>query len=128
MSYVENIEEQTVSNENFRQVVYTGKYLQLVLMSLKPGEDIGMEVHPDVDQFFRRDQGQGKIIINGQETEVTDGFAIVVPAGAEHNLINTSTNQELKLYTIYAPPNHPDSTVHHSREEAMAYEQEHHSE
>lgn len=124
--YVDNIEDQTLDNDNFRKVLFTGKHLQLVVMSLKPGEDIGEEVHPDVDQFFRIDAGEGKVVIDGVESKISDGFAVVVPAGAKHNVINTSETEVLKLYTIYAPPNHPDGTVHKTHEEAMEYEKEHH--
>ncbi len=120
--FVDNIEEKTENNTNFRQVLFTGKYAQLVVMNLKPSEEIGMEVHPNVDQFFRFEDGDGKVIINGEEQIVSDGFAVVVPAGAEHNVINTSTTEELKLYTIYSPPNHPDGTIHKTKEEAMGAE------
>ena len=112
-----NIEESTIANTNFRKVLYTGKYSQLVLMSLKPKEDIGKEVHPDIDQFFRVESGTGKAIINGNEYEITDGFAIVIPAGAEHNIINTG-NKDLKVYSIYSPPNHSDKTIHKTKEQA----------
>jgi mannose-6-phosphate isomerase-like protein (cupin superfamily) len=117
-----NIEDLTKSNNNFRQVLYTGKHSQLVLMSLKPGEEIGMEVHPDNDQFFRIDAGEAKIIIDGNEYTAHDGFAIVVPAGAEHNVINTSANESLKLYTIYSPAHHRDGIIRATREEAMTNE------
>jgi mannose-6-phosphate isomerase-like protein (cupin superfamily) len=120
--FVDDIEEKTENNTNFRQVLFTGKHAQLVVMNLKPSEEIGMEVHPHVDQFFRFEDGEGKVIINGEEHLVSDGFAVVVPAGAEHNVINTSTAEELKLYTIYSPPNHPDGTIHKTKEEAMAAE------
>lgn len=120
--FIDDIEEKTENNTNFRQVLFTGKHAQLVVMNLKPSEEIGMEVHPDVDQFFRFEDGEGKVIINGEEHLVSDGFAVVVPAGAEHNVINTSTAEELKLYTIYSPPNHPDGTIHKTKEEAMAAE------
>lgn len=126
--YVDNIEEKTKANSYFRQVLFTGKNCQLVLMSLKPNEDIGMEVHNSVDQFFRFEQGQGKVIIDGQESVVGDGVAVVVPAGAQHNVINTSSSEDLKLYTVYSPPNHPDGTVHQTRDEAMAAEKEEHGE
>ncbi len=126
--YVDNIEEKTKANSYFRQVLFTGKNCQLVLMSLKPNEDIGMEVHNNVDQFFRFEQGQGKVIIDGQESVVGDGVAVVVPAGAQHNVINTSSSEDLKLYTVYSPPNHPDGTVHQTRDEAMAAEKEEHGE
>ncbi|HRR94788.1 MAG TPA: cupin domain-containing protein [Candidatus Paceibacterota bacterium] len=121
--YIDNIEKLTLENENFRKVLYTGKYSQLVLMSLKPNEDIGLEVHPNVDQFFRIEKGQGKVIIDGVEHEVSDGIAIIVPAGSEHNVINTST-ESLKLYTIYSPANHKDGTIHETKEIAMASEEE----
>lgn len=120
--FVDDIEEKTENNTNFRQVLFTGKYAQLVVMNLKPSEEIGMEVHPNVDQFFRFEAGEGKVIIDGEEHLVSDGFAVVVPAGAEHNVINTSTTEELKLYTIYSPPNHPDGTIHKTKEEAMVAE------
>ncbi|MGB9743499.1 MAG: cupin domain-containing protein, partial [Minisyncoccia bacterium] len=109
--YHTNIEKDTLENENFRQVLYTSKHSQLVLMSLEPNEEIGMEVHPDNDQFFRIEKGQGKCVIDGNEYELTDGAAIVVPAGAEHNVINTSLTEPLKLYTIYSPPHHKDGIV-----------------
>lgn len=120
--YKDNIEKLTVENNNFRKVLYTGHNLQLVLMSLKPGEDIGSEVHSDNDQFFRIDAGSGKVIINETEYDVTDGDAIIVPAGAEHNVLNTSDDEDLKLYTIYAPPHHKDGIVRKTKEEALANE------
>jgi mannose-6-phosphate isomerase-like protein (cupin superfamily) len=120
--FVDDIEEKTENNTNFRQVLFTGKHAQLVVMNLKPSEEIGMEVHQNVDQFFRFEEGDGKVIINGEENIVSDGMAVVVPAGAEHNIINTSADKELKLYTIYSPPNHPDGTIHKTKEEAMAAE------
>jgi mannose-6-phosphate isomerase-like protein (cupin superfamily) len=119
--YHGNIEEETLNNSNFRKVLYTAPHCQLVLMSLLPGEEIGMEVHPDNDQFFRFEMGQGKVIINGEETEVKDGWTAIVPAGAQHNVINTGT-EDLKLYTIYSPAHHPDGTVHKTKAEAMAAE------
>jgi mannose-6-phosphate isomerase-like protein (cupin superfamily) len=115
-----NIEKETLENQNFRKVLYTAKHSQLVLMSLKPGEEIGMEVHPDNDQFFRFERGQGKCIIDGNEYEIKDGVAIVVPAGAQHNVINTSETEELKLYTIYSPPHHKDGIIRATKEEAEA--------
>ena len=123
--YNANIEELTLANSNFRQVLFTGKYAQLVLMSLKPGEEIGMETHPSVDQFFRFEKGAGKVIIDGEEYIVGNGSAIVVPAGSQHNVINTSTTEDLKLYTIYSPPNHPDGIIHATKAEAGAAEKEH---
>jgi mannose-6-phosphate isomerase-like protein (cupin superfamily) len=119
-----NIEKETLENNNFRKVLYTGKHSQLVLMSLKPNEDIGMEVHTDNDQFFRFEKGQGKCIIDGHEYEVGDGVSIVVPAGAEHNVINTSSTDDLKLYTIYSPAHHKDGIVRATKDEAMANEAE----
>ncbi len=123
--YVGNIEEITLANTYFRQVLYTGAHAQLVVMSLKPGEEIGMEVHPQVDQFFRFEKGQGKVIIDGEESGVGNGTAVIVPAGSQHNVINVSQTEDLKLYTIYSPPNHPDGTIHKTKEEAMAAEKEH---
>ncbi|HET8686175.1 MAG TPA: cupin domain-containing protein [Methanosarcina sp.] len=119
-----NIEEATLENGNFRKVLYTSKYSQLVLMSLRPGEEIGMEVHEENDQFFRFEAGQGKCIINGNEYELSDGVAVVVPAGAQHNVINTSETEELKLYTIYSPAHHKDGIVRTTKEEAEANEAE----
>jgi mannose-6-phosphate isomerase-like protein (cupin superfamily) len=113
-----NIEKETLGNKNFRKVLYTGKHLQLVLMNLKAGEDIGSETHPDNDQFFRFESGTGKCIIDGNEYNVTDGDAILIPAGARHNVINTGIKTELKMYTIYGPPNHQDGTIRTTKEEA----------
>ena len=117
--FCQNIEEATLNNTNFRQVLYSGKHSQLVLMSLKPLEEIGMEVHPDNDQFFRFEKGTGKCIIDGHEYELKDGTAVVVPAGAQHNIINTSETEDLKLYTIYSPAHHKDQIIRTSRQEAM---------
>ena len=122
--YISNIEKGTLENDNFRQVLYTAKHSQLVLMSLKSKEEIGMEVHPDNDQFFRFEQGIGKVIIDGNEYEVKDGFAVIVPAGAQHNVINTSQTEALKLYTIYSPAHHKDGIVRATKEEAIANEAE----
>lgn len=116
--YVVNIEQETLENTNYRRVLYTGRHSQLVLMSLRPGEEIGREVHPENDQFFRFEKGVGKVIIDGNEYEVSDGTAVVVPAGAEHNVINTSDSEFLKLYTIYSPPHHKDKIVRGTKEEA----------
>ncbi|MFA6397766.1 MAG: cupin domain-containing protein [Candidatus Paceibacterota bacterium] len=115
-----NIEKDTLENSNFRKVLYTGKHSQLVLMSLKPNEDIGMEVHADNDQFFRFEKGEGKCIIDGNEYILSDGSVIVVPAGAEHNIINTSDTNDLKLYTIYSPAHHKDGVVRVTKEEVEA--------
>ncbi len=115
-----NIEKDVLANKDFRRVLYTGKHSQLVLMTLQPNEEIGMEVHPDNDQFFRFETGQGKCIIDGNEYTLGDGSVIVVPAGAQHNIINTSGTQELKLYTIYSPPHHQDGVVRRTKAEAEA--------
>ncbi|OGZ70262.1 MAG: cupin [Candidatus Staskawiczbacteria bacterium RIFCSPLOWO2_01_FULL_33_9] len=120
--YISNIEKLSLENENFRKVLYTAKNSQLVLMSLKPGEEIGEEVH-QLDQFIRCEAGVGKAILNGVEHEISDGFAVVVPAGASHNIINTSTDKPLKLYTLYSPPNHKDGVIQKTKEEAEANEE-----
>ncbi|SHI57605.1 Mannose-6-phosphate isomerase, cupin superfamily [Cruoricaptor ignavus] len=112
-----NIEQQTLDNENFRKVIYTAKHSQLVLMTLKKGEEIGMETHPENDQFFRFEAGTGKCIIDGNEYEVKDGSAIIIPAGSQHNVINTG-DDELKMYTIYSPPHHKDKVVHATKADA----------
>ena len=125
VGFIDNIEEKTEQNNFFRQVLYTGKHTQLVVMSLLPGEEIGMEVHPQVDQFFRIEEGRAKVVIDGEEHEVDEGFAIIVPAGSQHNVVNTGSNP-LKLYTLYSPPNHPDGTIHRTRVETMAAEEEEH--
>ncbi len=117
--FVANIEELTVENADFRRVLYTGKYLQLVLMTLKPGEEIGAEVHEDHDQFFRVESGAGTVEIDGQRTPIKDDDAIIVPAGARHNVINTG-DQPLALYTLYGPPEHRDGVVHKTKAEADA--------
>lgn len=118
--YKDNIEKITLENENFRKVLYTGEHCQLVLMSLKPGEEIGSEVHEENDQFFRFETGEGKVIINETEYKVGDGDAVIVPAGATHNVINTSNTLALKLYTIYAPSHHKDGVIRAARDEAIA--------
>ncbi len=115
-----NIERVTLENDDFRRVLYTGRHCQLVVMNLRQGEEIGLENHPDNDQFFRFEKGQGKVIIDGNEYEVRDGSAIIVPAGAEHNVINTSDEEELKMYTIYSPAHHRDKTVHPTKDEALS--------
>ena len=124
MGYVTNIEKDSLDNGNFRKVLYTAKNSQLVVMSLKPKEEIGMETH-QLDQFIRVEKGSGKTVLNGKEQEITDGFAVVVPAGTEHNIINTSETEEMKLYTVYSPPNHKDGTVHPTKADAVADESEH---
>ncbi|HNQ17361.1 MAG TPA: cupin domain-containing protein [Candidatus Woesebacteria bacterium] len=124
--YIGKIEQLTLNNTAFRQVVFTGKHAQLVVMSLLPREEIGEEVHNAVDQFFRVESGTAKVVMNGEESVVSNGDAFVVPAGTVHNVINVSTDQPLKLYTIYSPPNHPEGTVHQTKAEAeAAHESEH---
>jgi len=118
--YITNIEQSSVENENYRKVLYTTPNSQLVLMSLKSGEEIGSEIH-HLDQFIRIEKGLGKAILNDVEHEISDGWAIVVPAGTKHNIINTG-GAEMKLYTVYAPANHPPGTVHVTKEEAMKAE------
>jgi mannose-6-phosphate isomerase-like protein (cupin superfamily) len=122
--YCENIEKRTIANEDFRRVLYTGHNLQLVLMTLPPGCDIGEEVHPDRDQFFRIEEGEGAVDIDGVANAVEVDFAVIVPAGARHNVRNTGSGP-LRLYTIYAPPEHKDGIVQATKEEAEAH---HHSE
>ncbi len=116
----DNIEELTLENDDFRKVLYTAAHSQLVLMSLAPKEDIGLEVHEENDQFFRFESGRGRVTIDGNEYEVKDGSAIVVPAGAEHNVVNTSGGEALKLYTIYSPAHHKDGVVRATKAEAEA--------
>lgn len=119
-----NIENDTLENGNFRKVLYTGKNSQLVLMNLKPKEEIGMEVHGGNDQFFRFEKGEGRCIIDDNEYDLKDGVAIIVPAGAKHNIINTSETEDLKMYTIYSPAHHQDGIVRNTKEEAEANEAE----
>jgi len=121
--YAGPIEKQTLDNNFFRKVLFTGKYSQLVVMCLQGGEEIGNEVHPNVDQFFRVEEGSAKFVFNDKEKHlVGDGDAVVVPAGTYHNVINTSSTKPLRRYTIYTPANHPDGTVHKTRAEADAAE------
>ncbi len=125
--YVGPIEKQTLKNDYFRHVLFTGKYAQLVVMCLQPSEEIGDEVHEHVDQFFRIEEGEAKFVFNGKEEHlVHDGEAVVVPAGTFHNVINPSKTKHLRLYTIYSPPNHPEGTIHKTKAEAMAAEEHHH--
>ena len=119
-----NIEQDTLDNTNFRKVLYTGKHSQLVLMSLKPKEEIGLETHPENDQFLRFEGGKGRVEIDGNKYQVKDGDAVVIPAGAKHNVINTSAAEELKLYTIYSPPHHKDQIVRKTKEEAESNDEE----
>jgi len=124
--YVINIEEKTVDNNFFREVLFTAQRVQLVVMSLGPGEEIGLETHDDGDQFIRVEAGKGIAILDGEEHDLEDGSAVVIPAGVQHNIINSSPQQSLKLYTIYSPPEHPDGTVNKDKAEALAYQKEHH--
>ena len=124
--YHADIEKETLKNTNFRKVLYTGKHSQLVVMSLKPGEDIGLEVHHNLDQFFRIEEGVGEAIINGEQFKIKDDDVVIVPGGSKHNIVNTSKTKDLKLYTIYSPPNHPEGTIHITKKEAEEYEKEHH--
>lgn len=122
IGFLENIEELALQNAYFRRVLYTGKHTQLVLMSLLPGEEIGMEVHEKEDQFLRFEAGEGKVVINEEEYTVKDGGAVVVPAGTKHNVVNTSEEKPLKLYTLYSPPHHKVGTIHKTKQEAEADE------
>ena len=119
-----NIERDTLKNKNFRKVIYTGKNSQLVLMSLKPNEEIGLETHPENDQFLRFEGGTGRVIVDESKYTVKDGDAVVIPAGAKHNVVNTSATEELKIYTIYSPPHHKDGTVHKTKEQAEKDDEE----
>jgi mannose-6-phosphate isomerase-like protein (cupin superfamily) len=121
--FAANLEGETKKNTDFRRVLYTGKYSQLVLMSLKPNEDIGEETHDAVDQFFRFEEGEGVVVIDGVKNLVNDGSGVIVPSGAKHNVINTSNSKNLKLYTIYSPPEHLDKVVRKTKQEAIAKEE-----
>jgi mannose-6-phosphate isomerase-like protein (cupin superfamily) len=116
--FIKNIEKETLENENFRTVLYTSQHGQVVVMSLLPNEEIGMEVHETTDQFFRIESGEGQVIINGETFQISDGSAVVVPAGSKHNVVNTSGDKSLKLYTIYMPPHHKDGVIHRNKEDA----------
>ena len=122
--YKVHIEKNTKKNTDFRRVLYTGKHSQLVLMSLAPGEEIGMEVHSHLDQFFRFEKGEGMVIVDGNEYIVKDGSGAIVPAGAQHNVVNTSKTEALKLYTIYSPPEHIDKTVRKTKADAISRPEE----
>lgn len=123
--YITNIEKKTIANQYFRQVLYTGQHAQLVVMSLNPQEDIGEEVHEIVDQFIRIEAGEAKVIMNGQEQMVKDGDAFVVPAGTKHNVVNVSSENPLKLYTVYSPPHHKDGTIHKTKQDAQTDQSDH---
>lgn len=120
--FIINIENAAKENNFFRKVLYTAKNSQIVLMCLAPGQDIGEEVH-ELDQFIRIEEGRGKAVLNGAEYEIEDGSSIVIPQGATHNILNTSNEKELKIYTIYSPPNHRDGVTHKTKEEAMSDEE-----
>ena len=124
--FVIDIERKTLENENFREVLFTAPHSQLVVMTLQPGEEIGMETHDDIDQFIRVEAGTGKAILNGEDKALADGTAVVIPAGTEHNVVNSSQTEPLKLYTIYSPPEHPDGTINKTKAEADIYEKERH--
>jgi mannose-6-phosphate isomerase-like protein (cupin superfamily) len=120
IGFVGNIEDQTLQNTDYRRVLFTGKMTQLVLMSIQPGDEIGMEVHEDHDQFIRVESGSGVAILNGERHQLSDGVAVVVPAGVEHNVVNTSSDTPLQLYTLYAPPEHPEGTVQRTKADERA--------
>lgn len=125
VGYLGNIEEQTLANNYFRQVLYTGQHSQLVLMCLQPNEEIGEEIHEIVDQFIRIEEGKGKAILSGEEHKLVGGTAIIIPAGTKHNIINTSSDKKLKLYTVYSPAHHKDKTTHKTKAEAMQDKEDH---
>ncbi|BBA32530.1 uncharacterized protein sS8_0565 [Methylocaldum marinum] len=118
--YATNIERDTLANQDYRRVLYTGRNTQLVLMTLQPGEEIGVETHEEHDQFIRIEAGSGVAVLKGEEYPLSDGVAVVIPAGVEHNVINTSPAQPLRLYTLYSPPEHPDGTVHRTKADEPA--------
>jgi mannose-6-phosphate isomerase-like protein (cupin superfamily) len=122
--YIVNIEDATAKNIYYRQVLFTAKHTQLVLMNLKPGEEIGEEVH-ELDQFIRFEAGEGTVILDGNTHSVSDGFAVVIPAGTRHNVVNRSKTSELKLYSLYSPPEHKDGTLHKTKRDADADEDHH---
>lgn len=123
--YMLNIEEKTLQNDCFREVLYTTSHSQLVVMSLSPNEEIGMEIHAMVDQFIRIEEGKGKAILNGEEHTIADGIALMVPAGTPHNIVNTSSEKKLKLYTVYSPAHHRDKTIHHTKQDALEDTEDH---
>jgi mannose-6-phosphate isomerase-like protein (cupin superfamily) len=122
--YHTNVEKETLNNTDYRRVLYTGKHSQLVLMNLKPGEEIGEEIHSHIDQFFRFEEGEGKVTIDVNQYTVRDGDAVIVPAGSKHNVVNTSKTKHLKLYTIYSPPEHQDKVIRHTKADAEAKPEE----
>jgi mannose-6-phosphate isomerase-like protein (cupin superfamily) len=120
--YITDIERDTLGNKDFRRVLFTGPNMQLVLMTVQPGEDIGLETHNDHDQFIRIEAGSGVARLNGVESDLKDGSIVVIPAGVEHNILNISKDQPLRLYTLYSPPEHADGTVHHTKQDATLAE------
>ena len=124
--YSINIEEKTLSNDFFREVLYTAPHMQLVVMTLQVGEDIGQETHHDRDQFFRVESGEGEAVLDGERHPLSDGWVVVIPAGTEHNVINTSATEPLRVYTIYAPAEHPDGTINRTKQDAIEYDRERH--
>ena len=125
--YVTDIEQRTLENGHYREVLFTAPHSQLVVMTLQPGEEIGSERHDDGDQFVRVESGEGEAILDGQRHRLRDGSAVVVPAGVQHNFVNTSRTDPLRLYTIYSPPEHPDGTINRTKAEATEYEKAHHA-
>jgi mannose-6-phosphate isomerase-like protein (cupin superfamily) len=124
--YSINIETKTLENDAFREVLYTAPHSQLVVMTLQPGEEIGLERHDDGDQFIRVEAGQGEAILDGERHALSDGMVVVIPAGTTHNVLNTSASEPLRLYTLYSPPQHPDGTIHRTKSETEAYERARH--
>lgn len=120
VGHVTNIETDTLENEDYRRVLFTGQHMQLVLMTLKPGEEIGLETHDEHDQFIRVEAGSGVVRLNEEEHKLADGVSVVIPAGTRHNVVNTSKREALRLYTIYSPPEHPDGTVHPTKADEPA--------
>jgi len=125
IGFIKNIEKLSLSNDNFRHVIYPGQHTQLVVMSLQPNEEIGSETHQTTDQFLRIEKGKGKVVIDNVESSIEDGDAIIIPAGSEHNVINISPTEKLKLYTLYSPPHHKDQTVHKTKSDALKDESDH---
>ena len=117
--YITNIESNTLANEDYRRVLFTGTQMQLVLMTLRPSDEIGLEIHAEHDQFIRIERGEGTVVLNGTKHRLRDGVAVVIPAGVEHNVINTSKNEPLRLYTLYSPPEHPTGTIHRTKHDAI---------
>ena len=124
--YVIDIEKKALENPHFREVLFTAPHLQLVVMTLQPGEEIGLETHDDGDEFFRVEAGEGEALLDGERHPLHDGSIVVIPAGVEHNISNTSASEPLRVYTIYTPPQHPDGTLHHTKAEADEYAKTHH--